>query len=56
MTHVRDHIEKSVKRATDQLNDISKNARDEIKKTVAGGEKKQSTDTGKTENSQPDTK
>jgi len=56
VTHVRDHIEKTVKRATDQLNDISKNARDEIKKTVAGGGKEQSTDTGKTENSQPDTK
>ena len=56
VTHVRDHIEKTVKRATDQLNDISKNARDEIKKTVAGGEKEQSTDTGKAGNSQPDTK
>ena len=55
VTHVRDHIEKTVKRATDQLNDISKNARDEIKKTVAGGEKEQSTDTGKAGNSQADT-
>ena len=55
VTHVRDHIEKSVTRATGQLNDISKNARDQIQKTVAGNEQ-QPTDTGKTENSQPDTK
>ena len=55
VTHMRDHIEKSVERATAQLNDISKNARDRIKKTVAGNGQ-QSTDTGKTENSQPDTK
>ena len=53
VTHMRDHIEKSVSRATHQLNEISKNARDQMKKTVAGDEQTQSTDTDKTENSQP---
>ena len=56
VTHMRDHIEKSVKRATDQLNDISKKCAGRDQKDSRRQWRSQSTDTGKTENSQPDAK
>ena len=56
VAHVRDQIEKSVKRATDQLNDISKSGRGQGKKTVAGDDQRQSADADKTADDQAEAK